>query len=311
MKVLFTAKYGENKIQRVRDLGYDVILYKENGIINNDEINECEVMVTYNPFNTLDIKQMTNLKYIQTTSVGIDQIPKEYVQDNNIIIANNKGGYSIPMAEWIVMYILQIYKNSFSLYEQQKNKQWAMNSKITELTNRKIGFIGTGTICSEAAKRLKPFGVEIWGVNTNGRYIEHFDKCFSTFDMDEVFKNCDVVVSAMPSTEETKGMINSSKFELMKDQSIFINVGRGSLVNQKDLEKHITKFRGVALDVFESEPLNTESKLWDYKNIIITPHNSWYSDKNGDRTFEMIYENLKNYINNKPIRNQVNIKKGY
>ena len=71
------------------------------------------------------------------------------------------------------------------------------------------------------------------------------------------------------------------------------------------------KFRGVALDVFENEPLDKDNELWNFDNIIITPHNSWVSDKNDERTFNMIYNNLKNYIESKPLNNKVDIYKGY
>ena len=88
----------------------------------------------------------------------------------------------------------------------------------------------------------------------------------------------------------------------MKDKSIFINVGRGNIVNEKDLVRYIKKFRGVYLDVFENEPLSEDSKLWEFDNVIITPHNSWISDKNKERTFNVIYNNLSNYKDGKKIK---------
>ena len=112
-------------------------------------------------------------------------------------------------------------------------------------------------------------------------------------------------------TKDTLGIINKDKFEIMKDYSVFINVGRGNIINEKDLIKYMNKFRGVALDVFENEPLDKNSELWEFDNIIITPHNSWASDKNEERTFNMIYDNLKKYIENKPLKNTVDILKGY
>ncbi|MEG0842819.1 MAG: phosphoglycerate dehydrogenase [Romboutsia sp.] len=311
MKVLFTINYGEEKFQKIRDLGYDLIHCSQNSVENNEEINDIDVLVTYNPFRTLDINKLKKLKYIQTSSVGIDQIPKEKVLKRDIIVANNKGGYSIPMSEWIVLYILEIYKNRIKFNNQQENKEWKVDFSITELTGKKVGFLGTGTIATEGAKRLSAFGVEIWGVNTKGQEKLYFDKCFESKDMDEIFKNCDVVVSTMPTTEETIGMINKSKFELMKNGSVFINVGRGNIVNEKDLIDYIAKFRGVALDVFENEPLDKENPLWSMKNVIITPHNSWISDRNPERTFLTIYNNLKNYIQNKSIETVVDIVKGY
>ncbi|MCR8746127.1 phosphoglycerate dehydrogenase [Romboutsia lituseburensis] len=311
MKVLFTINYGEEKFQKIRDLGYDLIYANEKNVINDKDINAIDVLVTYNPFSTLDISKLHNLKYIQTSSVGVDQIPKEKINGRNIIIANNKGGYSIPISEWIVMYILQIYKNSKIFYKQQQDKKWKMNFDMTEIYGRRIGFIGTGTIATEAAKRLKAFGVELWGVNTKGTDKKYFDRCFATNDMNEVFTNCDAVICTIPATKDTIGIINKDKFSVMKDKSVFINVGRGNIVNENDLIKYMDKFRGVALDVFQEEPLSEDNELWKFESITITPHNSWVSDKNNDRNFNMIYNNLKNYINNKPLNNIMDIYKGY
>ena len=311
MKVLFTKNYGEEKFDKIRELGYETIYYNENVVTNNEEVDDIDVLVTYNPFKNLDISKMKNLKYIQTTSVGIDQIPLDKILNRDIIIANNKGGYSVPIGEWIVMTILEIYKNSKKLYEQQSNKKWKINFKVSELTGKKIGFIGTGTLATEGAKRLKGFNVEIWGVNTTGSKKEYFDKCFSSEQMDEVFRNCDTIVCTIPATKDTLGIINKDKFEIMKNDSVFINVGRGNIVNEKDLIQYMHKFRGVALDVFENEPLDKDNELWNFDNIIITPHNSWVSDKNDERTFNMIYNNLKNYIESKPLNNKVDIYKGY
>ncbi|WP_286315669.1 phosphoglycerate dehydrogenase [Romboutsia ilealis] len=311
MKVLFTKDYGKEKFDKIKELGYEIIYCNENIVTNNEDVDSTDILVTYNPFKTLDINKMDNLKYIQTTSIGIDQIPVDKILNRDIVIANNKGGYSIPIGEWIVMSILEIYKNSKKFHGQQINKKWKMNFSITELSGKKIGFIGTGTLATEAAKRLQGFDVEVWGVNTTGNNKEYFDKCFKSDEMDEVFKTCDVVVVTIPATKETLGIINKDKFEIMKNGSVFINVGRGNIINEEDLIRYIHKFRGVALDVFEHEPLDKNSKLWEFDNVIITPHNSWVSDNNEERTFNMVYSNLKKYIENKPLNNLIDISKGY
>ena len=311
MKVLFTVKYNEEKLNMVKDLGYDVIYKSDKIIENTEEINNADVLVTYYSFSRLDINQMKNLKYIQTTSVGIDQLPKQEIVEREIMVSNNRGGYSIPIGEWIVKSILDIYKNTVSFYKNQKNKVWQPDFTTKEVSGIRVGFLGTGTIAMEAAKRLKAFDVEVWGVNTKGSIREYFDKCFSTSDLDEIFKSCDVVVASMPSTKETIGLVNKDKFELMKDGSVFINIGRGDLINQDDLIDCIGKFRGVALDVFEEEPLCKDNKLWDFDNVIVTPHNSWWSDKNPDRVFDLVYNNLKKFINNDNLKNVVDLKRGY
>lgn len=311
MKVLITVKISDEQLEKIKSLGYEIIRISESKIKNCEEVDDADILVTYNPFKRLDISKMKNLKYIMLTSVGFDQLPKEKVIKQNIQVTNNRGGYSISMSEWIVMCILEIYKKSKMLYKQQQDKVWHMDFGISELYGSRIGFLGTGTIAVEAAKRLNGFGVEIWGYNTNGREVEYFDRCFGKNQINEIFKNCDVVVSTMPCTENTIGMIDKDKFELMKQGSSFINVGRGKIVNEEDLIKYLDKFKGVALDVFEQEPLPKESQLWDADNVIVTPHNCWVSDKNDIRVEKLMYSNLKKYKEGKQVDNVVNIERGY
>ncbi len=182
---------------------------------------------------------------------------------------------------------------------------------VSEVYGKKIGFLGTGTLALESAKRLKAFGVEIWGCNTDGRSLKYFDKCYSSEGMDEIFLNCDVVISTIPATKDTYKIINKEKLSLMKDGSSIINVGRGKVLDESDLLEYSYKFRAIALDVFDQEPLSKESKLWDLDNIIITPHNSWVSEQNSVRSFNLFYNNLKKYISNKNLDNVVKLEKGY
>lgn len=90
----------------------------------DEELQSIDVLVTYNSFTKLDISKMKNLKFIQLGSTGFDQVPVDKVINKNILLCNNKGGYSIPISEWIVSTILQIYKNTKSFYEKQDKKQW-------------------------------------------------------------------------------------------------------------------------------------------------------------------------------------------
>lgn len=311
MKILFNFRMKDEEFKKIEELGYEIICIPEVNIKNTEKTDDADILVCYNPFATLDISKMKNLKYIILTSIGFDQLPKDKILQQNIQVSNYRGGYSIPIAEWIVMCILTIYKKSRDFYEKQNKKIWKMDFSITELCGQKIGFLGTGTIASEAAKRLKGFGVEIWGCNTNGRSIEYFDKCIKKDNMEEIFKNCDIVVNTMPCTPKTEGILNEDKFKLMKEGSSFINIGRGKSVKEDDLIKYLDKFKGVALDVFEEEPLSKDSYLWEAENVIVTPHSCWISDKNEIRRFESIYSNLKKYKQGKKVSNLIDIKRGY
>ncbi|MBZ4662904.1 MAG: D-isomer specific 2-hydroxyacid dehydrogenase [Caloramator sp.] len=312
-KVLFTYDYGRDKMKRIEDLGYEVLIRDENKVVYEKNFKDVEVLVCYNPFSTLDISLMEKLKWIQLSSIGIDQIPKDIVSARRIIVTNNKGGYSIPMGEWIVLKILEMIKNSREFYEKQKQKIWKVDTSILELFNKTVGFIGTGTIAQEAAKRLKGFEVKLIGVNTNGRKLEYFDECYSLNEIKDVVKKCDFVVVSVPLTKETFYLIDKELIENMKDGVYIVNIARGSVINTDALIEAVKKgkIKKAALDVFEEEPLTVESPLWDMENIIITPHNSWVSEMRNERRYNIIYENMKRYAEGRELLNTVDIIKGY
>ena len=99
MKVLFTKDYGKEKFDKIKSLGYEIIYYDENIVTNNEDVDNADILVTYNPFQTLDITKMNNLKYIQIITMGIDHIPIDKILNRDILISNNKGCYSIPIGE--------------------------------------------------------------------------------------------------------------------------------------------------------------------------------------------------------------------
>lgn len=313
MKALFTYDYGKDKMQSIRQLGYDVIIENEKNIVYHQELEDVEVLVCYHPFNTLDIRNMENLKWIQLSSIGIDQVPKDVVLEKEIILTNNKGGYSVPMGEWVVLKILEVYKKSYKLYEQQKQKLWKMDTSLLELYRKRIGFIGTGSIAIESAKRLQGFEAHIIGVNTKGTKVQYFDKCYPMTELEEVLQQCDVVVLTIPYTEKTHHLINGARLKNMKKDGVLINVSRGSIIEEEALIQHMNQgnLKAAALDVFEKEPLSQDSPLWTMENVIVTPHNSWISEMRNERRFRIVYENMKRYVEGEPLFNQVDIQKGY
>jgi len=313
IKALFTYDYGKERMESIKKLGYELLVKNEKDISYTEELKDVEVLVCYNPFDSLDISKMKKLKWIQLSSIGIDQVPKEKLINCNITLTNNKGGYSIPMGEWIVLKILELYKNSREFYEKQKSKQWKMDTSVLELCGKRVGFLGTGTIAIEAAKRLQGFEVEVLGLNTNGTPVQYFHRCFKKDDIDEMLSLCDVVVVTIPYTKESHHLLNKERIGSMKEGALIVNVSRGSVIDEKELIESLVKgeIKGAALDVVEEEPLKEESPLWSLDNVIITPHNSWVSEKRNERRFHIIYKNLEKYMNKSALENVVDVKKGY
>ena len=315
--VLFTYGFEDGKLEErmkiLEDLGYKVYYENENDFVYKDYMSDIEILVTHSVFKKVDLDKFPTLKWIQLTSMGFEQVPKDQVEARGIIVTNNKNGYSIPMGEWVVSNILELMKNRKSAYKNQQNKRWYMDFSVEEAFEKTIAFIGTGDISRESVKRLKGFDMTILGVNTNGRAIDGFDQCFSMENVDEVLSRADVVVITLPNTKKTYHLFDKNTLDKMKNQAYLINVSRGAIIKEEDLVEHLKQgnFKGVSLDVFEHEPLSKSSKLWDIDRVVITSHNSWISEMIGPRRWNMFYENFKKYKNNEELLNQVKIKRGY
>ncbi|SDW92988.1 phosphoglycerate dehydrogenase [Tepidimicrobium xylanilyticum] len=313
MKALITFKYTDEEFKTLKELGYEIIFQDEKDLTFSDDIKDAEVLVCFDPFKKLDIDMLPKLKWIQLLSAGINQVPVDKVLKRNIILTNNRGGYSIPIAEWIVLKTLEMYKNSWEFYKKQENKEWKVDTSLFEIYGETIGFVGTGSIAQEAAKRFEGFGVNIVGVNATGKKAEYFHECYSTNRLNEVVSKWDVLVVAAPYTDKTHHLINEEVFKNIKDGTYLINIARGSIIDEKALIENLKsgKIRKAALDVFEAEPLPKDSPLWDMDNVIISPHNSWASEMNAKRRYEIAYKNMKKYINSEKLINVIDIKKGY
>ncbi len=317
--ILFTYRIGkddkevEERLELLESMGYKVYMEKESTVEYKSYMKEIEALVCYQVFEHLNINDLPALKWIQLTSMGFEQVPQEAVTDRDILVTNNRGGYSIPMGEWVVLNILELIKNRKSAYNHQSNKNWKMDFSITELYQKKVAFIGTGDIAQESVKRLQGFGVEILGVNTNGRSVDGFDQCFPINKLEEVLAQSDVVVICLPHTEKTEYLFDKKMLEKMKTDAALINVSRGAIIKEEDLIQHLEegKLKGVALDVFETEPLPEENKLWTFDRVVVTAHNSWVSEEIEQRRWALILENLERYKEDESLLNLVEMSKGY
>jgi len=319
MKAIITYDYGKEKIDQIRALGYEVEIVLESNDRDEEKKNFCacskdaEILVCYNPFESLKISDFPQLAWIQLSSIGIDQLPVREVIEREIVVTNNKGGYSIPMGEWIVFKMLEAYKYGKAIHQAQLNKTWKMNTKLRELKGKTVVFLGTGTIATKASKRLESFEMTRIGINRSGHKVTHFDEIYPIDQLEMYARLADFLVICVPATKSTEHLIDSTILNVMKSDSVLINVARGIIINEIDLIESLSrgKFLSVALDVFETEPLPNTHPLWGYEQVSISSHNSWISEMRNERRFDMIYQNLKSYAHDKKLDNIVNLKKGY
>lgn len=300
MKTLITGafKYSEEQIEKLNDIGCETVFIQDEREKLNIDVSDIEAVVCNGLFLYNDISKFKSLKFIQLTSAGFDRVDMEYINENNIEIHNAKGVYSAPMAEWVVLKILEIYKNTKFFVRNQDNKVWEKKRDLLELTDKTVTIVGCGNVGIEVAKRLKAFGCKINGVARRKIQYDYIDKVYSMDELDKALKVSDIVVLTIALTEETKYLFNKERFDVMKDEAVLVNVARGAIIDEEDLIEVLKngKFMGVAIDVMENEPLCVSSELWSFDRVLITPHNSFVSDRTSCRMFDVMCENLKKFI---------------
>ena len=294
MNLLVTGAWsdGKNCIAELEAMGHTVTFMQ----YEKDELpcsyEWVEGVICNGLFLTHPIEKFTNLRYIQLTSAGFDRVNMDYVKSHGIEIHNARGVYSIPMAEFALCGVLQLYKQAAFFRENQRKHLWEKHRGLLELSGKNVLIVGCGSVGNECAKRFNAFDCSITGVDLFPREDNLYSEMLPLDKLDNALKQADIVVLTLPLTEQTKYLIDNSKLSLMKGGATLVNIARGAIVDTDALLNNIDRFTGAVLDVFEEEPLNENSPLWDKPNIILTPHNSFVGERNGERLKEIIVENL-------------------
>lgn len=245
-----------------------------------------------------------NLKYVQLTSAGYDQLD-ERILKSELIISNAKGVYSEAIAEYVFSYILADLKKHQSLFKAQEKKKWQNDIKLHSPKEKTILCLGTGSIAQEIARIATFFSMRVIGINSNGRDIDGFDYCTEMSDI-KTLSDADYVVACLPLNKNTKGILDRNFFLNLKKDAMFVNVGRGAVVKEDDLLEIIdTSLLKVVLDVFINEPLSINSPLWHHDKVIVTPHISYQSEFNDFKHIELLTQQLSLITKGEPPLNQI------
>ena len=256
-----------------------------------------------------NLSRMPRLKFVQTARAGYDAADIEYIRERNLTFCNAKGLYSIPIAEDIVNKIL-IYTTNTLKYLQQKNEKiYKPIQNRYCLSSLCIGFLGTGSIASEAAKRLKSFDCKVIGYKRSKvNKLPYFDELYYGDQLSELLSKSDIVVVTLDLNPSTYHIIDEKSLNSMKKGAAIINIARGEVLDENAIVNALKseKLSYAGLDVFENEPLSFDSELWRLKQVMITPHASGICHENHEKLFELVKKNITSYINNKELINVVN-----
>ena len=294
MNVLVTGAFQLNseELAALETVGHRVFVHPDERI-PVEQPERYEAVVCNGLFLHSPIERFTSLRLIQLTSAGLDRVPLDDIRARGIELHNAAGVYSVPMAEFAIGGILQLYKQSRFFAANQAQHKWEKHRGLLELSGKRACILGCGDVGREIAKRLHAFGCHITGVNRTVRVLPDFDEVLPLDKLAETAAACDILVCCIALTPETRSIVSEEIFGRLHDGAIFVNVARGALADEAALTKWLQSGGCAVLDVFEEEPLPESSPLWDMENVVLTPHNSFVGDGNRERMWQTIKENLK------------------
>lgn len=274
----------------------------------------AEVMVTLNA--PLDLIALApRLRWVQAIGSGVGQFVPSRLPDGGIVLTNAAGIGATPIAEWVIARILGIAKRFEEHAELQRRHEWRQ-SLGTLLEGQCVLIVGLGAIGRAVATRLRPFGVRIIGMRRTwapGMTDASVDELVGPDRLLNVLGRADVVVVAAPGTAANENLFDAAAFAAMRRGSVFVNVARGSLVDEDALIDSLRSghLRAAAIDVAREEPLPPTSPLWDTPNLAISPHSSTSGDRYLERVAELFYDNFARYVRGDELRNVVDLSHGY
>ncbi len=276
-------------------------------------MTDSDILLAWS-FPTTNLKKVApNLKWIHIISAGVEHLlPLDWMFDG-LVLTNSSGVHAKKAGEYGLMSILMLQNHMTKIITNQKDKKF-VSLFSNPIAGKTIVLVGTGNLGSSMAKLVAPLGANVIGVNKKGQMVEGCSKVITIDKIDSVLPGADFLYLALPETPETKNLINRKRLDMLKPTCGIVNIGRQSAMDYDVLCEKLIKneIAGAILDVFTLEPIEKNSKLWDIPNLVITPHVS--SDDNGNYvklTLNIFVKNLKLFIKNKELNNQIDKKLGY
>ena len=297
-----------------------------------DVITRTEVLYTTGYFPQPE--QAPKLRWIQMNTAGMNHaLEHGIVQAEDIIVTSTSGIHATNMAHYCLMMMLMFNYQMRQAFELQTKAEWPEQPHEqflpVDMDRQTVGIVGYGSIGRELARLCSSMGMTVLASkrdlsstaevnafampNTGDPTGDIPDRIYPADTVASMAKDCDYLVVTTPQTATTEHLIGEEVFEAMKQTGVLVSVSRGAIVDEKALITALSsgQIGGAALDVFEEEPLPNTSPLWNLDNVIITPHLSGFTRDYHDKAALVFKENLRRYLENRPLLNQLDRAKGY
>lgn len=293
-------------------------LDKYNAINKFDELSDEDLKtadVIVGNLNYEQAKKCENLKLYQHVMAGSDAIKSDWFPEA-CVVCNATGSFGVAIAEWCVGAICYLMRN-FENFTLNKGKRiYDRIPSKHSIYGSTVLLIGLGNIGEEVGVRLKALGASVIGIRRHKNDKPDWcDEIGDLNDLNTMLPKADIVISSLPQSGDTRQILTKNEFMLMKKEAYFVNVGRGSVLNTNDLCDVVNSghLAGVALDVYEKEPLDENSSLWELKNTLISPHVSGNLDLKVTREIlaNITVHNIDTLLNGGQYKNEVDFSTGY
>lgn len=271
----------------------------------------AEVFVTNKTVITAeDMAALPDLKYIGVLATGYNIIDVKAAKDRGIVVTNIPAYSTDSVAQMVFAQILNITQRVGHYAYANRHGRWANNpdfcywdTNLTELHGKKMGIIGLGNTGKATARIAAAFGMQVCAYTS--KPLSELPEGIRKMELDEIFRECDIVSLHCPLTPDTKELVNAKRLATMKPTAILINTGRGPLVNEQDLADALNRgvIAAAGLDVLSSEPPLYTNPLLTAKNCFITPHIAWATKEARVRLMDIAVENLKGYVKGEIVNN--------
>ncbi len=263
------------------------------------------------------VRSNPGLRWVQGTAAGTGEQVKaaglSAEELERVMITSASGVHVGPLAEFCLLGLLAFTKDLPRLRADQQAHHWD-HYPVAELRGGTLLILGLGAIGTEVARLTKAFGMHTIGINRRGvSDSPHVDEVYSSGDLRDVLPRAEAVVVTLPLTDETRGMLDAQAIARVKPGAILVNAGRGGVIDEPALVQALREHRlgGAALEVFATEPLPTDSPLWDLPGVLISPHTAALSVHENERIDELFIENLRRYLAGEELRSRVDTRLFY
>ena len=330
--VTLAMDFSDEIVAELRELSPRLHIERHIPAVAPEVIARTEVLYTTGYFP--EPEQAPKLRWIQVNSAGVNHaLHHPVMRAEDIVVTTTSGIHASNMAQYCLMTMLMFNYQMRLAFDLQSRAEWpeAPHQAFTpvDMDRQTVGIVGYGSIGRELARLCSTIGMTVLASKrdiSRTAEINAFslpdlgdpsgdipDRIYPAATIASMAKDSDYLVVTVPLTESTEHLINEEVLSAMKATAVLINVARGAIVDEKALITALSsgQIAGAALDVFEEEPLPSTSPLWNLDNVIITPHLSGFTRDYHDKAALVFKENLRRYLENRPLLNQMDRAKGY